>query len=100
MSETHYGFLTVGSSAATSVTTDGRWYGLTDTVAIQNGVLDFNRPFGFELRRPSGIVEHRIVTEGYSEAYKDYWYGFQYTGTNLVSTIRLDQAVRLASAEV
>ena len=85
--ETHYGFLTVGSSAATSVTTDGRWYGLTDTVAIQNGVLDFNRPFGFELRRPSGIVEHRIVTEGYSEAYKDYWYGFQYTGTNLVRVL-------------
>ena len=78
-----YAFLTVGSPAAKSVETDGRWNSIND-IAIKDGKLDWELPYGFELRRPSGVIEHRVVVEGNASEWAGSWFYYQYTGTNLV----------------
>lgn len=74
----HYAFYTV-KSPYTALTADATWPAFDG-----NGVLAYNRPYALELRRPTGIVEHRAVVQGWNQYSGKYWYAYQYDGTNLV----------------
>ena len=71
----HYAFYTLKAPSST-VAADADWL---------YGSLEYNRPYAFELRRPTGVVEHRVVAQGWNQAKDDdYWYAFRYEGTNTV----------------
>ena len=54
------------------------------------GALNFIEPYGFELVRPTGIVEHRVVIEGYNmyDPATRPEYAKAYSGTNLVEYLK------------
>lgn len=91
----HYAFLSVAAPTATDLPqapdgkghVDGRWNKIGDGYYVGDGKLAYTDPYGLELRRPSGIIEHRVVVEGDYEQYADYWYGYQYTATNLAEVL-------------
>ena len=79
----HYAFYTVKSPYTSTLAADATWPSIGG-----NGVLDRTSSYGFELVRPSGVVEHRAVVQGWNQ-YKDagYWYYGRYEGTNVVETL-------------
>ena len=84
----HYGFITVRGPQASEdlVATDNVWNELNGDTIV-NGTLAYFQPYGFELKRPSGIIAHRVVAEGDSSQYERYWFGYLYSGTNLVKEL-------------
>ena len=64
------------------VETDGTWASDGPSGTADSGSLAFNRPWQFELVRPSGIVEHQIVVGG-TNTMSQYSYGYIYDATNL-----------------
>ena len=71
------------------VETDGTWATDGPESTGEKGTLLFNRPWQFELVRPSGIVEHQIVVGG-TNTMSQYTYGYIYDATNLQA--KLDRA--------
>ena len=62
----HYTFVSVCSPSATGAMkskSDGYWKTMTTNTLI-NGVFQYQYPYGIQLLRPSGIVEHEVVVEG------------------------------------
>ena len=103
-------------SEGNRVLSDGVWSvdGIPGTA--EKGTLSFNRPFQFELVRPSGVVEHQFVLGG-TNTLAGKSYGWKYDATNLLAKLdasgrspirflagdevaRLDDKVRFASAGV
>ena len=83
----HYAFYTLGSPN-TSVVTDAKWDAFSGS-----GELNYTMPYAFELVRPSGVIEHRAVVQGWNQAEEDgYWYAYMYSGTNLVETLNAERA--------
>jgi len=88
----HYDFYLVKGPKTTvirdadgaAVTADATWPRVS-TNSIVDGVLNYTHPYGFELVRPTGVVEHRVVAQGWNQ-YRDagYWYDYLYDGTNMV----------------
>ena len=67
------------------------WYKNLSTSEETGGALNFDRPYGFELVRPTGIVEHRVVIQGKNqyeerEGYEDW--AVALSGTNLVKNLK------------
>ena len=72
------------------VESDGVWSINGPSGTADSGTLSFNRPFQFELVRPSGIVEHQFVLGGTNTLSK-YSYGYIYDATNLLATLNEKQ---------
>ena len=79
----HYDFYVVRSPQST-LAADATWKTFTNG-SVSNGKLKYSDPYGFELVRPTGIVEHDVVVQGWN-LYREEHYDFawQYDGTNLV----------------
>ena len=61
-----YTFVSVCSPSASGAMkskSDGTWKTVTTNTLI-NGVFQYQYPYGIQLLRPSGIVEHEVVVEG------------------------------------
>ena len=84
----HYTFVSICSpSSRTYGDYDGYWDPVT-TNGVSSGMLNYGRPYGIQLIRPSGIIEHEFVVEGYNfmADYPTFAGGF--SGTNLVAKLR------------
>lgn len=81
-----YDFLVLKSPSATQPEADGSWTAL-NVGTIGSGRLAYTEPYGFELVRPSGVIEHQVVVDG-DNPWEDYWFGVQYSGTNLVRVLK------------
>ena len=68
------------------VESDGVWSVNGPSGTADSGTLSFNRPFQFELVRPSGIVEHQFVLGG-TNTLSQYSYGYIYDATNLLANL-------------
>ena len=91
----HYSFLTVASPKTYEAGTlgdapSGKWLSssrLEFDAEIANGELLGNSPYAFELIRPSGVIEHQIVVEGFNrwegQAMENYG-----SGTNLCAQLQ------------
>ena len=70
---------------------DGYW-NTTLTNNTTEGRLRYYEPYGIQLIRPSGIIEHEFVVEGanpFSPDEPQYAvYGWKYSGTNLVAMLK------------
>ena len=79
----HYAFYTIKSPYTVLDGADAVWPSFNRT-----GALDYSMPYAFALRRPTGVIEHRVVAQGWNQ-YKDAGYDFawMYEGTNLVKVM-------------
>ena len=50
-------------TARGNVASDGYWKGVTQP-SLTNGRFSYYQPYGIQLIRPSGIIEHEIVVQG------------------------------------
>ena len=67
---------------------DGYWQSFTDsTLDFTQGKLDKWKPYGIELVRPSGVVEHQIVVQG-TNALAGTIFEASGTGTNALARIK------------
>ena len=63
-STNHYTFVSVcAPSARNNVPNDGYWKGISQ-VSLTDGIFRYYQPYGIQLVRPSGIIEHEIVVQG------------------------------------
>ena len=77
----HYTFVSICSPAAKgNVVNDGSWKPLSECT-LSSGSFKYYYPYGIQLIRPSGIIEHEIVVQGKCEEPLD-------SGTNLVARLR------------
>ena len=69
---------------------DGYWKGgdAMTTNTLVKGVFKYEYPYGLQLKRPSGIIEHEIVMQG-TNIYAGVW-GHDYVGTNLLAKLTAD----------
>ena len=83
----HYTFVSVCAPTDTKNVPkyDGYWKKVSMTGVI-SGVFQRQYPFGIQLVRPSGIVEHEVVMQG-TNTLGGVW-GVGYTGTNLVNKLK------------
>ncbi|MBR0504519.1 MAG: hypothetical protein IJJ84_03865, partial [Kiritimatiellae bacterium] len=83
----HYTFVSVCAPASSKNVPkyDGYWKKVSMTGVI-SGVFQRQYPFGIQLVRPSGIVEHEVVMQG-TNTLGGVW-GVGYTGTNLVNKLK------------
>ena len=82
-----YSFYLVQGPKTRLAGADATWSAISPTTgSVSEGVLHWNYPFGFELVRPSGIVEHRVVAQG-NNTFGRYIFFYQYEGTNLVRVL-------------
>ena len=79
----HYAFYTIKSPETTTVTADATWVRFNGS-----GTLAYTEPYAFELKRPTGVIEHRVVAQGYNDVKGKKWYWTDYEGTNLVKVMR------------
>lgn len=83
----HYAFLTLRNSIAKEEgnvpEADGEWDSVTK-YDVDAGVFRNYSAYGIYLMRPSGIIEHEIVTEGYS-SFQSAWDSF--SASNLVAKL-------------
>ena len=79
------GPLTCGTTGE-KVTADGAWADVSLAGTFPGAKLQYDTPYEFTLRRPSGIVEQRIVVGGTNELWGTEYddYAYLYEGTNLV----------------
>ncbi len=85
----HYAFVSLRSPLTAerngNIKADGIWEKGNGSNAIaQNGSLAYYYPYGFELVRPSGIVEHQVIVGG-----ENVFNGDIYTGENMLSRIKV-----------
>ena len=67
----------------------GTWSQTAIDGTATGGTLSYNRPFQFELVRPSGIVEHQFVVAGTNTmAHRSY--GYIWDATNLLAKLQAD----------
>ncbi len=69
---------------------DGYWKG-GDAMTINTlvkGVFGYEYPYGIQLKRPSGIIEHEIVMQG-TNMFAGVW-GQDFVGTNLLAKLTAD----------
>ena len=84
----HYTFVSVCSPSATGYVrskSDGNWKTMTTNTLIK-GAFQYQYPYGIQLLRPSGIVEHEVVVEG-TNRYA-HVSGAGRTGTELVEKLK------------
>ena len=83
----HYDFYVVKAPKST-LTADATW-GKFTAGSVTEGVLNYCNPYGFELVRPSGVIEHSAVVQGWNLYREDYdRIAYLYDGTNLVSKLK------------
>ena len=85
----HYTFVSVCSPKTTGAVkeaSDGYWKKLTQNT-LSEGVFPYQYPYGIQLVRPSGIVEHEIVMQGTNRYASSTW-GSSYSGTNLLAQLK------------
>ena len=82
----HYAFYTIKGPNTVLADADAIWPAFGNT-----GILDYTYPYAFELKRPTGVVEHRVVAQGYNQykGKKSWW--TDYEGTNLVEVMHRKQ---------
>ena len=93
-----YSFYVAKSPATTSLeasNVQATWNSSTIYGVLDQGMLYWEMPYGFELVRPSGVVEHSVVIQGCNEweelAKTDPGYASiaaDYSGTNLVERLK------------
>ena len=84
----HYTFVSICSpSARSNVKNDGYWKTLNTGDWFSKGNFQFFYPYGIQLVRPSGIIEHEIVVQGTNVSAGTIW-GSGLAGTNLLATLR------------
>ena len=84
----YYTFVSVCAPTATGDVrkkSDGYWPSVTGP-NVTKGVFNYQYPYGIQLMRPSGIIEHEIVMQG-TNIYAGVW-GVGFTGTNLVAELK------------
>ena len=84
----HYTFVSVCAPSATGDVknkSDGYWKSVT-AANVNKGVFQYQYPYGIQLMRPSGIIEHEFVMQG-TNVYAGLW-GAPYEGTNLVAQLK------------
>ncbi len=85
-STNHYDFYVVKNPSSTLLA-DATWANFTQGM-VEKGVLSHTYPYGFELVRPSGVVEHQVVIQGYNQFKALGWASaYRYEGTNLVAVL-------------
>ena len=87
----HYTFVSICAPSATDelkAKNDGTWKVMT-TNTLQKGVFQYLYPYGIQLVRPSGIIEHEVVMQG-TNVYSGVW-GLGFEGTNLVAELKKDE---------
>ena len=84
----HYTFVSICSpSAKSNVKNDGYWKTLSAGDWFSKGNFQYYYPYGIQLVRPSGIIEHEIVVQGTNVSAGTIW-GSGLAGTNLLATLR------------
>ena len=82
----HYTFVSVcAPQAKNNVKTDGTWK--SNVQNLGDAAFQYYLPYGIQLIRPSGIVEHEIVVQGTNTSANVTW-GNTYSGTNLLARLR------------
>lgn len=71
------------------VVADATWSDATLTSTFKAGSLQYDKPYQFELYRPSGVLEHQFVVGGTNEWRGTEWedLAYMYDATNLMSTL-------------
>ena len=83
----HYTFVSICSPAAKgNVKNDGFWKSLSECT-LSSGSFKYYYPYGIQLVRPSGIIEHEIVVQGTNTSAGTY-YEAEDSGTNLLARLR------------
>ena len=83
----HYTFVNISSPAAkANVKNDGSWKPLSECT-LSGGSFKYYYPYGIQLVRPSGIIEHEIVVQGTNTSAGTY-YEAEDSGTNLLARLR------------
>ncbi len=84
----HYAFVSVcAPQAKGNVKNDGTWK--RNVQNLGDAAFQYYLPYGIQLIRPSGIIEHEIVVQGTNTGSNVSW-GNTYSGTNLVAMLRDD----------
>ena len=82
----HYTFVSVcAPTAKDNVANDGYWNNVSGNT-LNGGVFAYQYPYGIQLVRPSGIVEHEVVMQG-TNRYASVA-GAGYSGTNLLAKLK------------
>ena len=82
----HYAFYTIKGPNTVLADADAVWPTFSNT-----GIFDYTYPYAFELKRPTGVIEHRVVAQGWNQYKpgeqrpKTWW--TDYEGTNLVEVM-------------
>ena len=89
----HYTFVSVcGPNAKDHVANDGYWKSVVTNTVVKNtktglgGVFQYQYPYGIQLIRPSGIIEHEIVMQG-TNMFPGV-FSASFSGTNLVAQLK------------
>jgi hypothetical protein len=84
-----YSFYVAKSPSTELAGADATWAKINKT-GVNGGELAWNKPFGFELVRPTGIVEHQVVIQGRNqyEEYEMWVSAVRASGTNLVRVLQ------------
>ncbi len=86
-STNHYTFVSVcAPTARGNVASDGYWKSVTQP-SLTNGRFSYYQPYGIQLIRPSGIIEHEIVVQGTNTSMGTF-YEYEESGTNLLARLR------------
>ena len=82
----NYTFVSVcAPTARGNVTSDGYWKNVT-TNNVVGGKFQYQYPYGIQLIRPSGVIEHEIVVQG-TNMFAGVW-GLGFSGTNLAAQLK------------
>ena len=85
-STNHYTFVSVcAPTARGNVVSDGYWKSVTQP-SLTNGRFSYYQPYGIQLIRPSGIIEHEIVVQGTNTSMGSF-YEYEESGTNLLARL-------------
>ncbi len=85
-STNHYTFVSVcAPTARGNVASDGYWKSVTQP-SLTNGRFSYYQPYGIQLIRPSGIIEHEIVVQGTNTSMGTF-YEYEESGTNLLARL-------------
>ena len=84
-STNHYTFVSVcAPTARGNVVSDGYWK--STTPRLTNGRFEYFYPYGIQLIRPSGIIEHEIVVQGTNTSVGTFFEADD-SGTNLLAKL-------------
>ena len=83
----HYTFVNICSPAAKGNVKNDGWWKETSDATLSKGSFKYYYPYGIQLVRPSGIIEHEIVVQGTNTSAGTY-YEAEDSGTNLLARLR------------